>query len=1298
MRDLGDPALQPSAFRRFGVNCSYCWSQVRALWQGLKLAKASVISLIFGFLMFAAVPQAQDLFLEVRGSFVNGTLYWILFYLAVMVGWALPTYISSRWILDRFAEDPGAARSDAVAIPEWVRQALPPVLAALCFVAVLVGQAMSLRNAPTVQAAAAADGSSAEQCLTRNMTCSPIETAQAVAAVLSRWITQGVGQEWPPIIMVVLLSVIALWLPLRSMIAGMTRKGWRITASIFWWLLTCLVLLPATVVIGALYLEAAKMEYGRTLNVSHLFILPLATLIVVWVTWWGLRWRRDGRPTHFAQGLMLLSGGGKAVKQIDATRRLLAPLFFVALQISLAIFAVLLITEPAQLTGHLYRALLLPFLLGMFVAPFTYFAYWSTRARAPLITICVLVFALASALLPDTHDVRTEAAPAHTFRPNMLETVSRWTAVNGCKLNFITPGRYGPSNCPRPIIVAAAGGASRAAFLNGAVIGKLLDDEQLTAVPVGHDDVVSDAVFSPDGRSILTSSAWSARLWDIDTGDEKVSFEGHSSELISKVLSTDGRLLLTVAQDKSARLWNAQNGFTITTIRNEFDRTVTGAEFNAGQSLIVVSFSDSTSQIWDVATGRRLVEIKGGGISRFSPDSTRVVTTSPIRVWDVATGEPLSGRLSPSRGESLTFSPDGKFFALSMQRQSRGQSYAAVWKVGVTEPVATILGESRRPMTIDFSADSRRFLTLDAGEGTAKLFDVTTQQELAILAPVGNGVKTSRAQFSPNGRWVLTENDDMTVQIWDAELGRQTALIADLPSARFSPDSANVMAVAWPEIRIFSALTGEKVRSFKADSYVAAYDATGERIVSHDLAKVYIWNAATGEQITNFQTQANKLKRYRPIERKLRPLGKQLFAISAVSGGALSAIVTYGALADSQTKERATNGLGNPPCVEAGSDTQWFAPYVNPEELKKSRAQASSSRWKPHESWRGCLELILSGDFLSPVAVSLFSTDLLQLPWRGDRAATLEKAWELRYAQMTGQDTAKSGQLQPVSTLGRSIIETRRSVLEASTSNWLPLLVLNGTSVSTGRRIITSDVSLTTTVDQKSRRLLIDTYDLHQMIGSDRDIRLSTGATMSARFPIISPHGTLRRKDGPTEDRVVDGAYYENFGAISALELVGVLRRYGLDPFVIVVNNDPALGDLDCISSIERNVDSTKSESIITLATVASPLKALLATGSGRASLAAAQTCREMGENFAFISVSPDAGDPGKALSMSWWLSMHVQKYLDNQLADKINKVAFRVIADVRADNRQPTAAQAPPTTAAPEAPPPSATTPVQMP
>jgi hypothetical protein len=88
----------------------------------------------------------------------------------------------------------------------------------------------------------------------------------------------------------------------------------------------------------------------------------------------------------------------------------------------------------------------------------------------------------------------------------------------------------------------------------------------------------------------------------------------------------------------------------------------------------------------------------------------------------------------------------------------------------------------------------------------------------------------------------------------------------------------------------------------------------------------------------------------------------------------------------------------------------------------------------------------------------------------------------------------------------------------------------------------------------------------------------------------------------------------------------------------------------------------------VTFSTLSSPLGSLLATGSGRATLAAVQLCNEIGsENFTYITVAPDKDNPEKGLSMSWWLSMHVQKYLDEQLAPEgINKAAFAKITTVR--------------------------------
>lgn len=388
--------------------------------------------------------------------------------------------------------------------------------------------------------------------------------------------------------------------------------------------------------------------------------------------------------------------------------------------------------------------------------------------------------------------------------------------------------------------------------------------------------------------------------------------------------------------------------------------------------------------------------------------------------------------------------------------------------------------------------------------------------------------------------------------------------------------------------------------------------------------------------------------------RPLWPFENQLFAISGVSGGSLGAVVAYAALAD-------RDGT-SPPCRDGlwQKDTQWFRASL-------PRLPANLS---PQESWRSCLEQVLAGDFLSPVFVRMVGNDLIGMG--EDRAVALEHAWEQRYRALTGLDT-----------LGEPLSQVRHRAL--AKGRWLPILMLNGTSVGTGRRIVTSDIDLAVrgTSDKEGGpgadrlRMLIDAYDLHTMLENQPiaagqpsaislplwrvmpepprlDVRLSTAATMSARFPVVSPHGSIRAADGRIVDRVVDGGYYENFGATTALELARTLKqRFKLTPMVILVNNEPTSLPMDCIDERGEHIEAVRTPQRTWLSTVTSPLGAVANTRRARGTYSAVELCTFVKAEttsgaMAFVTVKPTGNKP---LSMSWWLSKHVQQYLDLHLS-----------------------------------------------
>src|SRR5262249_19350341 len=80
-----------------------------------------------------------------------------------------------------------------------------------------------------------------------------------------------------------------------------------------------------------------------------------------------------------------------------------------------------------------------------------------------------------------------------------------------------------------------------------------------------HPGPVRQALFSPDGRRVLTACGKEARLWDVQTGQQVGAPLDHADEVKSVAFSPNGRRLLTFLQSNQSeptvvRLWDAATG------------------------------------------------------------------------------------------------------------------------------------------------------------------------------------------------------------------------------------------------------------------------------------------------------------------------------------------------------------------------------------------------------------------------------------------------------------------------------------------------------------------------------------------------------------------------------------------------------------------------------------------------------------------------------------------------------------------------------------------------------------------
>ena len=316
----------------------------------------------------------------------------------------------------------------------------------------------------------------------------------------------------------------------------------------------------------------------------------------------------------------------------------------------------------------------------------------------------------------------------------------------------------------------------------------------------GHTGEVLDAMFTPDGRSVVTASDdGSARVWK-PAVDPILSLVGrHTAAGRAVAVAQDGRIA-SVALDGTLRVWR-RDGRPVRVIPQPAQAV--DVAFSRDGSLLVTAGADGVARVWGADDGRLRQSFAHGApltSAAFDRAATRVVTGGAdgiARVFDRTGGVPRPLRHGGGAVTAVTFSPDGHLVATAgVNLEGR------VWRAGTGKLVGKLVGRHQDDVTaIAFSPDGKLIATASL-DADAHLWNAPSFTHRRALR--GHASVVSDVVFSPDGRWIATAGPT-TVGMWKTETGRRidkgTPVLflrghgPRVRSVAFFPDSRRVASI-----------------------------------------------------------------------------------------------------------------------------------------------------------------------------------------------------------------------------------------------------------------------------------------------------------------------------------------------------------------------------------------------------------------------------------------------------------------------------------------------------------------------
>ncbi|KAK7687243.1 hypothetical protein QCA50_009748 [Cerrena zonata] len=239
------------------------------------------------------------------------------------------------------------------------------------------------------------------------------------------------------------------------------------------------------------------------------------------------------------------------------------------------------------------------------------------------------------------------------------------------------------------------------------------DTGKLVCTLKGHTDTVRSAIFSPDGRRVVSNADdGTVCIWDVETGTCLRGLKGHTGLIFAIAISPKGDIIASGSQDSTICLRNAESGKPVNILKGHTD-TVRSLCFSPNRQTLVSASDDKTVRIWDVlghSSGIRKAKKPLPAITyvEFSSDGT-IIATGPrdgsISIWETQTGKQLHHIQLEAKSYvcSLAILPDNQIVACA----TSDDDFISIWNISTKNLSKKPLGDRNMAYIVRCSPDGQ---------------------------------------------------------------------------------------------------------------------------------------------------------------------------------------------------------------------------------------------------------------------------------------------------------------------------------------------------------------------------------------------------------------------------------------------------------------------------------------------------------------------------------------------------------------------------------------------------------------